>query len=59
MRQPFFKKYFKINKTTGQVTVKKKLKKGTYKVTVNVIASGNSNYEASAVQTVIFKVKVK
>ena len=29
-----FKKYFKISKTTGKVTVKKGLKKGTYKVKV-------------------------
>ncbi len=33
-----FKKYFKINKTTGKVTIKKnsKMKKGTYKVKVKV-----------------------
>ncbi|MBQ2678002.1 MAG: leucine-rich repeat domain-containing protein [Firmicutes bacterium] len=54
-----FKKYFKINKTTGKVTVKKGLKKGTYKVKVKVKGLGNSNYKASAVKTVTFKVKVK
>ena len=54
-----FKKYFKVNKTTGKVTVKKGLKKGTYKVKVKVKALGNSNYKASAVKTVTFKVKVK
>ena len=54
-----FKKYFKINKTTGKVTVKKGLKKGTYKVKVKVKAAGNTNYKASAVKTVTFKVKVK
>ncbi len=54
-----FKKYFTINKSTGKVTVKKGLKKGTYKVKVKVKALGNSNYNASAVKTVTFKVKVK
>ena len=48
-----------INKTTGKVTVKKGLKKGTYKVKVKVKAAGNANYKASAVKTVTFKVKVK
>ncbi len=54
-----YKKYFKINKTTGKVTVKKGLKKGTYKLKVKVKASGNTNYNASAVKTVTFKVRVK
>ena len=54
-----FKKHFKINKTTGKVTVMKGLKKGTYKVKVKVKAAGNSNYKASAVKTVTFTVKVK
>ena len=48
-----------INKTTGKVTVKKGLKKGTYKVKVKVKAAGNANYKASAVKTVIFKIKVR
>ena len=56
-----FKKYFKINKTTGKLTIKKnsKMKKGTYKVKVKVRALGNSNYKASAVKSVTFKVRVK
>jgi endo-1,4-beta-xylanase len=56
-----FKKYFKISKTTGKVTIKKnkRMKKGTYKVKVKIQALGNSNYKASAVKTVTFKVKVK
>ena len=56
-----FKKYFKINKTTGKVTIKKntKMKKGTYKVKVKVKAAGNSNYKASATKTVTFTLKVK
>ena len=54
-----FKKYFKIYKTTGMVTVKKGLKKGTYKVKVKVMALGNMNYNASAFKLITFKVKVK
>ena len=48
-----------INKKTGRVTLKKGLKKGTYKVTVKVKAAGTSNYKASTVKTVTFKVKVR
>ena len=40
----------------GKVTVKKGLKKGTYKVKVK--AAGNKNYKA-ATKTVTFKIKVK
>ena len=54
-----FKKYFKISESTGKVTVKKGLKKGTYKVKVKVKALGNANYKASAEKTVTFTVKVK
>jgi len=48
-----------IAKTNGKVTVKKGLKKGTYKVKVNVKAKGNANYKASAWKTVTFKITVK
>ncbi len=56
-----FKMYFKINKSTGKVTIKKnkKMKKGTYKVKVKVKALGNANYNASKVKTVTFKIRVK
>ena len=54
-----FKKYFRISKTTGKVTVRKGLKKGTYKVKVTVQANGNGNYIASARKTVTFKVRVR
>ena len=54
-----FKKKFKINAKTGKLKVKKGLKKGTYKVKVNVMAGGNKNYNASAWKTVTFKVRVK
>ena len=53
-----YKKYFKINASTGNVTIKKKLKKGTYKVTCRVTAAGDANYKAGA-KTVTFKIKVK
>ena len=48
-----------INKTTGKVTVKKKLKKKTYTVKVKVMASGNAQYKSSGWKTVKFKIKVK
>jgi len=51
-------KKISINKKTGKVTVKKGLKKGTYKVKVKVKAAGNKNYKA-ATKTVTFKIKVK
>ena len=47
-----------IDKKTGNVTVKKGLKKGKYKVTVAVKATGNANYKAKTVK-VAFTVKVK
>ena len=53
-----FKKYFKINGSNGIVTVKKKLKKGTYTIRCSVTASGNDQY-TKATKTVTFKIKVK
>ncbi|MBO6047554.1 MAG: YdcF family protein [Erysipelotrichaceae bacterium] len=47
-----------ISATTGKVTVKKKTKKGTYKIKVTVTAAGNDNYEAGE-QTLTVTVKVK
>lgn len=44
--------------SAGKVTIKKGLKKNTYKVKVKVKAAGNSNYKA-ATKTVVLKVKVK
>ncbi|MCR5705089.1 MAG: hypothetical protein K6G85_10770 [Eubacterium sp.] len=54
-----FKKYFKIHKKTGKLTIKKKLKKGTYKITVKVKAAGNTDYKASNWKKITVKVKVK
>ena len=48
-----------IDKTTGKVTVKKGLKKGTYQVKAKVKAAGNANFKASAWKTVTFTVRVK
>lgn len=53
-----FKKYFSVNSKTGKVTVKKKLAKGTYTVSIKVRAAGNKNYKAGT-RTVKAKIKVK
>ena len=47
-----------INKKTGKVTVKKSLKKGTYKVKVKVTAKGNTTHK-KATKAVTFKVRIK
>ena len=47
-----------INKKTGKITLKKGLKKGTYKLKVKVTASGTSKYKKT-VKTVTVKIKVK
>ncbi len=43
---------------TGKITVKKGLKKGTYKVKIKVTAAGNANYKAKT-KTVTVKITVK
>ena len=63
-----FRKYFKVDKKTGKVTLKKVtvkngkvtkgLKKGKYKVRVKVEASGNANYKAKT-KAVTFTIDVK
>ena len=53
-----YKKYFKINSSNGTVTVKKKLKKGTYTVKCRVTASGNNDYKGMS-RTVTFKITVR
>ena len=47
-----------VNKKTGKITVKKGLKKGTYKLKVKVTAAGNSKYKP-ATKTVTVKLKIK
>lgn len=53
------KKALKLYTSTGKITVKKKTKKGTYKVTVTVKAAGNGDYKPSAAIKKTIKVKVK
>ncbi len=48
-----------VNSKTGKITVKKKLKKGTYKVKVNVIAVGDKSHNSSSWQTATITVRVK
>ena len=52
------KKYFKINKYNGKLTLKKKMPKGKYKVTYRITASGNDFY-AKATRDVTVTVRVK
>jgi len=47
-----------IGKTTGKVTVKKKLKRKTYSVKVRITAEGDENHEPVS-KIITFKVKVK
>ena len=47
-----------INKKTGKVTIKKGLKKGTYKIKIKVTAAGNDKYK-KATKTVTAKIIVK
>ena len=54
-----YKKYFKVNKKTGKVTVKKGLAKGNYTLKLKVKAGGNTNYKASKVKTVSWKIKIQ
>ena len=55
------KKYAKkitVNKKTGKITLKKGLKKGTYKVKIKVTAAGNKEYK-SGTKTVTVKIVVR
>lgn len=47
-----------VNKKTGEITVKKGLKKGTYKVAVSVTASGNQTYK-KATKKVTVTIRVR
>ncbi len=51
-------KKFKVNAKSGQVKVKKGLKKGKYKLTVLISDSGDKNHEAAETQAIV-KIKVK
>ena len=52
-----FKKYFKIS-SAGVVSIKKKLKKGTYTIKCKVSAEGTKDFQPGT-KTVTFKIKVK
>ena len=52
------KKYFKVSKKTGKITVKKGLKKGTYKLKIKVRAAGDYSYKART-RTASVTIKVK
>lgn len=52
------KSSFKVNKKTGKITVKKGLKKGTYKLKIKVTAAGDKTY-ASKSKTVTCKIIVQ
>ena len=53
-----YSKKFTVAKKTGLITVKKGVKKGTYKLKVKVTAAGNNNYK-KLTRTVTVKIKVK
>lgn len=56
------KKYGKkivVNKKNGKITLKKGLKKGTYKVRIKAQAAGDATYEKSSVKNVTVTIKVK
>lgn len=54
-----YKKYFSINSSSGKLTIKKKLRKGTYTLKVKVKAKGNNTNDPSSLKTVTIKIKVK
>ncbi|MCR4716025.1 MAG: hypothetical protein K5656_02490 [Lachnospiraceae bacterium] len=47
-----------VNSSSGNITLKKGLKKGTYKVKISVTDSGNTNYN-SCTKEVTVRIKVK
>ena len=53
-----YKKYFSLNKKTGKLTIKKGLKKGTYKLRIKVTDNGGLSYR-KAVKTIKVAVKVR
>lgn len=54
-----FKKYFKLNKETGKIIIKKGLKKGTCQLKIKIKAAGDSNHAASAYKTATVKIIIK
>ena len=58
-KKTYGNKKITVNKKTGTVTVKKKLKRGTYYVKVKVRALGSETVKQTGWKTVKFKIKVK
>ena len=52
-------KNFTVNKLNGNITVKKKTKKGTYMIKVRIMSTGNAEYKASEWKTITVTIKVK
>jgi hypothetical protein len=52
-------KKIKINTANGNITVQKKLKRGTYKVKVKVLALGTETVKPTGWKTVTFRIRVK
>ena len=53
-----FAKKITVNKKTGKITVKKGLKKGTYRLKIQVTAAGTTVYKPAS-KTVIVKIRVR
>ena len=53
-----YAKKITVNRKTGKITVKKGLKKGTYKLKVKVTAAGNDKYKP-AKKTVTVKIRIR
>ncbi|MBQ7503788.1 MAG: hypothetical protein IJT79_00515 [Ruminococcus sp.] len=52
------KSFFRVNRKTGKITIKKGTKKGTYTIKIKVTAEGKSNYKSGS-KTTIVKIKIK
>ena len=53
-----YRKYFSVDASSGNVNLRKKLRKGTYTVTVLVTAAGDKNHNAAS-RYVSFRIRVK
>ncbi len=53
-----YKKYFRVAKKTGKITVRRGLKKGRYRVKVRVTAAGKGSY-AKGSRTAAVRVRVR
>ncbi|MEE3468229.1 MAG: hypothetical protein VZQ83_07300 [Eubacterium sp.] len=54
-----YKSSFKVAAKTGNITIKKGLKKGTYKLIVKVKAAGNDAFKPSSWKAAIVTIKIK